>query len=142
MPDIETLNHTTWDCKYHVVFIPKYRRKALSHELRRHLGEVFRALAEQKECRIEEGPLRADHVPRLLSMPPKYSVAQVVGFITGKAAIHSARTFMGRRKNSTGHHFWARGYYVSTVGRDEAVIREYIRTHEAEDRRLDQMDLW
>ena len=142
MPDIEPLHHTTWDCKYHVVFIPKSRRKALYHELRRHLGEVFRALAAQKEGQIEEGPLRADHVPRLLSMPPKYSVAQVVGFITGKAAIHSARTFMGRRKNSTGHHCWARGYSVSTVGRDEAVIREYIRTHEAEDRRLDQMDLW
>src|SRR5712691_4419887 len=124
MPDIETLNHTKWDCKYHVVFIPKYRRKALYHELRRHLGEVFRALAAQKECRIEEGHLMADHVHMLLSIPPKYSVAQVVGFIKGKAAIHIARTFMGRRKNSTGHHFWARGYYVSTVGRDEAVIRE------------------
>ena len=142
MPDIETLNHTTWDCKYHVVFIPKYRRKALYHELRRHLGEVFRALAEQKECRIEEGHLMGDHVHMLLSIPPKYSVAQVVGFIKGKAAIHIARTFMGRRKNYTGHHFWARGYYVSTVGRDEAVIREYIRTQEAEERRLDQMDLW
>ena len=142
MPDIETLNHTTWDGKYHVVFIPKYRRKALYHELRRHLGEVFRALAAQKECRIEEGHLLADHVHMLLSIPPKYSVAQVVGFIKGKAAIHIARTFLGRRKNYTGHHFWARGSYVSTVGRDEAVIREYIRTQEAEDRRLDQMDLW
>ena len=142
MPDIETLNHTTWDCKYHVVFIPKYRRKALYHELRRHLGEVFRAFAAQKEWRIEEGHLMGDHVHMLLSIPPKYSVAQVVGFIKGKAAIHIARTFMGRRKNYTGHRFWARGYYVSTVGRDEAVIREYIRTQEAEDRRLDQMDLW
>ena len=142
MPDSETLSHTKWDCKYHVVFIPKYRRKALYHELRRHLGEVFRALAEQKECRIEEGHLMGDHVHMLLSIPPKYSVAQVVGFIKGKAAIHIARTFMGRRKNYTGHHFWARGDYVSTVGRDEAVIREYIRTQEAEDRRLDQMDLW
>ena len=125
-----------------MVFIPKYRRKALYHELRRHLGEVFRALAEQQECRIEEGHLMADHVHRLLSMPPKYSVAQVVGFIKGKAAIHSARTFMGRRKNSTGHHFWARGYSVSTVGRDEAMSREDIRTQEAEERRLDHMDLW
>ena len=142
MPDSETLSHTKWDCKYHVVFILKYRRKALYHELRRHLGEVFRALAEQKECRIEEGHLMGDHVHMLLSIPPKYSVAQVVGFIKGKAAIHIARTFMGRRKNYTGHHFWARGHYVSTVGRDEAVIREYIRTQEAEDRRLDQMDLW
>ena len=84
----------------------------------------------------------AEHVPVLISIPPKYSVAQVVGFIKGKAAIHIARTFMGRRKNSTGHHFWARGSYVSTVGRDEATIRQYIRTQEAEDRRLDHMDLW
>ncbi len=142
MPDIETLNHTTWDCKYHVVFIPKYRRKALSHELRRHLGEVFRALAAQKECRIEAGHLMADHVHRLLSIPPQYSVAQVVGFLKGKAAIHIARTFRGRRQNSPGHHGWARGYSVSTVGSEEAVSRASIRTHEAEDRRLDQMDLW
>jgi putative transposase len=142
MPDSETLSHTIWDCKYHVVFIPKYCRKALSHELRRHLGEVFRALAEQKACRIEEGHLMADHVHMLLSIPPKYSVAQVVGFIKGKAASHIARTFLGRRKNSTGHHVWARRYSVSTVGRDEAVIREYIRTQEAEDRRLDQIALW
>jgi REP-associated tyrosine transposase len=99
-------------------------------------------LAAQKECRIEEGHLMAEHVHMLLSIPPKYSVAQVVGFLKGKAAIHIARTFMGRRKHSTGHHCGARGYYVSTVGRDEAVIHEYIRTQEAEDRRLDQMDLW
>ena len=142
MPDSETLSHTTWDCKYHVVFLPTYRRKALYHELRRHLGEVFRALAEQKECRIEEGHLMPDHVHVLLSVPPKYAVAQVVGFIKGKSAIHIARTFMGRRQNYTGHHFWARGYYVSTVGKDEATIREYIRTQETEDRRLDQLGLW
>src|SRR5881227_4128015 len=93
----------------------------------------------QVSCGVHpEGHLMGDHVHMLLSIPPKYSVAQVVGFIKGKAAIHIARTFMGRRKNYTGHHFWARGYYVSTVGRDEAVIREYIRTQEAEDRRLDQ----
>ena len=84
MPDIETLSHTTWDCKYHVVFIPKYRRKALYHELRRHLGEVFRALAEQKECRIEEGHLMGDHVHMLLSIPPKYSVAQGWALSRGK----------------------------------------------------------
>ena len=142
MPDSETLSHTTWDGKSHVVFIPKYRRKALYHALRRHLGEVFRALAEQKEGRIAEGHLMGDHVHRLLAIPPQYSMAQVVGFIKGKAAIHMARTFMGRRKNYTGHHFWARGSYVSTVGRDEATIREYIRTQEIEDRRWDQMDLW
>jgi putative transposase len=141
MPDSETLSHPKWDCKYQVVFIPKYRRTALYHELRRHLGDVFRSLAEQQECRIEEGHLMADHVHMLLSIPPKYSVAQVVGFIKGKVAIHIARTFMGRRQNYTGHHCWARGDYVSTGGRDEATIREYVRTQEAEDRRLDQMGL-
>jgi putative transposase len=125
-----------------VVFIPKYRRKAPYHELQRHLGVGLRALAEQKACRIEEGHLLAEHVHLLISMPPKYSVAQVVGFIKGKAAIHIAQTFMGRRQNCTGHHCWARGSYVSTVARDEATIREYIRPQEAEDRRLAQMGLW
>jgi putative transposase len=125
-----------------VVFIPQYRRKALSQELRWHLGEVCRALAEQKEWRIAGGHVMGDHVHRLLSMPPKYSVAQVGGFIKGQSALHLARTFLGRRKHYPGHQCWARGYYVSTVGRAEAVIREYIRTQEAEDRRLDQMDLW
>src|SRR5262245_23870035 len=142
MPDSETLSHPKWDCKYHVVCIPKYRRKALSHEWRRHLGEVFRSLAEQKERRIEEGHLLAAHVPMLLAIPPKSSVAPVVGFIKGKAAIPIARTCMGRRKHYTGPHFWARGYYVSTVGRDAVALREYIRTQEADARRLDQMGLW
>jgi putative transposase len=99
MPDSETLSHTKWACTYHVVFLPQYRRQALYHELRQHLGEVCRALAEQKEGRIEAGHLMADHVHRLLSIPPKDSVAQVVGFSKGKAAIHMARTFMGRRQN-------------------------------------------
>src|SRR5262244_1448800 len=123
MPDIETLSHTTWDCKYHVVFIPKYRRKALYHELRRHLGEVFRALAEQKECRIAEGHLMGNHVHMLLSIPPKYSVAQVVGFIKGKAAIPIARTFMGRRTNYTGHHCWARAHLPSPFCRKANNVR-------------------
>jgi len=141
MESTETLKHTRWDCKYHVVFIPKYRRKALYKELRQHLGEVLRDLASQKECRVEEGHLLPDHVHMLVSIPPKYAVAHVVGFMKGKSAIHIARTFLGRRKNYTGQHFWARGYYVSTVGRDEATIREYIRKQEAEDRRLDQLGL-
>ena len=105
MPDTETLSHTRWDCKYHVVFIPKYRRKALYAELRRHLGEVFRSLAEQRDCRIEEGHLMPDHVHMLLAIPPKYAVAQVVGFIKGKSAIHLARTFMGRRTELHGPAF-------------------------------------
>jgi putative transposase len=142
LEDVESLSHSKWECKYHVVFIPKYRRKALYKELRQHLGEVFQSLASQKESRIEEGHLLADHVHMLISIPPKYAVAQVVGFLKGKAAIHIARTFLGRRQNYTGQHFWARGYYVSTVGRDEATIREYIQRQEREDRRMDQLGLW
>ena len=141
MDEYQTLNHTKWECKYHVVFIPKYRRKALYAELRRHLGNVFRTLTEQKESRVEEGHLMAGHVHMLLSIPPKYAVSQVIGFIKGKSAIHIARTFMERKRNFVGHHFWARGYFVSTVGRDEDVIREYIRHQEAEDRRMDQLAL-
>lgn len=142
MEDIESLSHTRWECKYHVVFIPKCRRKMLYQELRRHLGEVFKSLASQRESHIEEGHLLTDHVHMLISIPPKYSVAQVIGFIKGKAAIHIARTYLGRRQNFTGQHFWARGYYVSTVGRDEATIRAYIQRQEEEDKRQDQMGLW
>ena len=142
MDDYESLSHSKWECKYHVVFIPKCRRKVLYRQLRRHLGEVFRKLASHKECRIEEGHLMADHVHMLLSIPPKYAVSQVVGYIKGKSAIHLARVYGERRRNFVGHSFWARGYFVSTVGRDETTIREYIRHQEAEDRRLDQTDLW
>lgn len=141
MDDYQNLNHTKWECKYHVVFIPKYRRKVLYKELRRHLGPVFRTLARQRECEIEEGHLLADHVHMLLSIPPKYAVSQVVGYLKGKSAIHVARTFMGRKRNYVGQHLWARGYFVSTVGRDEAEIRTYIRAHEQEDRRLEQLEL-
>jgi putative transposase len=141
MDEYQSLSHTKWECKYHVVFIPKCRRKILFGELRRHLGPVFRTLTEQRDSRVEEGYLMPDHVHMLLSIPPKYSVAQVVGYIKGKSAMHVARTFGGRKRNFVGQHFWARGYFVSTVGRDEAVIREYIRNQEKEDRRLDQLPL-
>ena len=142
MNDVESLSHTKWECKYHIVFIPKYRKKALYGAFRQQLGEVLKQLAMQRESRIEEGHLMRDHVHMLVSIPPKYSVAQIVRFIRGKSAIHIARTFLGRRRNYTGQHFWARGYYVSTVGREESVIREYIRKQEMEDKRLDQMGLW
>ena len=141
MDESESLSHSRWECKYHVVFIPKCRRRTLYEQLRRHLGELFRQLAEQKECRIEEGHLMPDHVHMLISIPPKYAVSQVVGFIKGKSAIHIARVYAGRKRNYVGQHFWARGYFASTVGRDEQVIREYIRHQEAEDRRIDQMSL-
>ncbi len=142
MDTVESLNHTVWDCKYHVAFIPKCRRKVLYGQLRRHLGEVFRTLAGQKESRIEEGHLMEDHVHMLIAIPPKYAVSQVVGFIKGKSAIHIARVYGERKRNFVGEHFWARGFFVSTVGRDETAIREYIKKQEAEDRRLDQMNLW
>lgn len=141
MRHTRSLSHTSWECKYHVVFIPKYRRQVLFGQIRRELGEVFRRLAEQKQSWIEEGHLMPDHVHMMVSIPPKYSVAQVVGYIKGKSAIHIARVYMERRRNYVGQHFWARGYFVSTVGRDEAVIREYIRHQEDEDRRLEQMNL-
>jgi putative transposase len=142
MDDVGSLSHTKWECKYHVVFIPKCRRKTLYQELRRYLGEVFRRLAEQKESQIEEGHLRPDHVHMMIAIPPKYAVSQVIGYIKGKSAIHLARVYGERKRNFVGQHFWARGYWVSTVGRDERVIREYIRRQEEEDKRLDQLNLW
>lgn len=141
MDDVGTLSHSKWECKYHVVFIPKYRRKSLYEQLRRYLGEVLRRLAEQKESRIEEGHLMPDHVHMMISIPPKYAVSQVVGYIKGKSAIHMARVYAGHKRNFVGQHFWARGFFVSTVGRDEEVIRQYIRNQEQEDRRLDQLNL-
>ena len=141
MSKYKTLQHTEWDCKYHVIFIPKYRRKVLYGQIRGELGGVFRRLARQKESEIEEGHLAADHVHMMISIPPKYAVAQVIGFIKGKSAIHIARHFGERRRNFVGHHFWARGYFASTVGRDEEVIRRYIRRQEAEDQRQDQLKL-
>ncbi len=135
MDDFESLSHTKWDCKYHIVFIPKYRRKVLYGQLRTHLGEVFRNLAAQKESRIEEGHLMVDHVHMMISIPPKYAVSQVIGYIKGKSAIHLARVYGERRRNYVGQHFWARGYFVSTIGRDEAVIRDYIKNQEKEDKK-------
>jgi len=137
----ESLKHTTWECKYHVVFIPKYRRKTLFAQLRRELGTVFRSLAEQKQCTVEEGHLMPDHVHMLLSVPPKYSVASVMGFIKGKSAIHIARVYAGRRRNFVGQHFWARGYWVSTVGKNEAAVRRYIQEQEKEDQRFEQLEM-
>ena len=141
MQSYETLKHSTWECKYHVVWIPKYRRKTLFGAVRRELGPVLRELARQKECEIIEGHLMVDHVHMLISIPPKYSVAQVMGFVKGKSAIHVARVYAGRRKNFVGQHFWARGYWVSTVGKNEAAVRRYIQEQEKEDKRLDQLTL-
>jgi putative transposase len=142
MNDYDSLNHSKWECKYHGVFIPKYRRKALYASRRKHLGSVFRELARQKACAIGEGHLMVDHVHMLRSIAPKYSVSQVLGYLKGKSAIHIARTYAGKRRNFVGQHFWARGYWVSTVGHNEAAVRKYIREQEKEDQRLDQLGLF
>ena len=141
MKEYQSLAHTRWDCKYHVVFIPKRRKKAIFGSLRRHLGEIFRELARHKESEVVEGHLMPDHVHMCLSVPPKYSVSHVVGYIKGKSAIAIARRFGGRTRNFTGEVFWARGYFVTTVGLDEEMVRAYIRNQEQEDERYDQMKL-
>ena len=141
MDEFGSLSHSRWECKYHVVFIPKCRRKVLYAGLRQHLGQVFRELANRKESQVLEGHLMVDHVHMLLEIPPKYAVSQVVGYIKGKSAIHIARTFQERKRNFVGQYFWARGYFVSTVGRDEEQIRRYIRDQEKEDERLEQLRL-
>jgi len=141
MKEYQSLSHTRWDCKYHVVFIPKRRKKAIYGALRRNLGEIFRELAQQRECKVVEGHLMVDHVHMCLSIPPKLSVSNAVGYIKGKSAISIARNFGGRQRNFTGEVFWARGYFVSTVGLDEEMVRAYIRNQEIEDERYDQMKL-
>jgi putative transposase len=142
MDDYESLSHTKWECKYHVVFTPKCRRKTLYGELRRHLGEVFRKLAMQKECRIEEGHLMPDHVHMMMSIPPKYAVSQVIGFIKGKSAIHLARVYGERKRNFIGQHFWARGVFRLDRRARRSCEQEYIKKQEQEDIRLDQLNMW
>jgi putative transposase len=138
MTDYNRLNYTTWDCKYHVVFIPKYCKKALFGQLRRRLGPVLHDLAARKESRIEAGHRMPEHIHMLLSLPPKYSVAQLVWFMKGKSAIWIAQNIDRKTRNIIGSNFWARGYFVSTVGRDEELIRRYIRDQEIADKQFDQ----
>jgi putative transposase len=129
----KSLAHSRGECKYPVVFIPKYRRKALYGEIRQSLGAIFHELARQKECRIVEGHLLADHVHLCIEIPPKDAVASVVGFLKGKSSLAIARQFGGKMKNFTGEHFWARGYAVSTVGYELEAVKRYIREQENED---------
>ena len=141
MRDYKSLAHTRWDCKYHIVFIPKRRQKVIYGGLRKFLGEIFHELARRKGCKIEEGHLMRDHVHICISIPPKYSVSSVVGYLKGKCAIAIARNFKGKQRNFNGEHFWARGYFVSTVGLDEEVVRAYIRDQGKNDAHGDQYDL-
>lgn len=137
----KSLCHSVWECKYHIVWIPKMRRKVLYGKIREYLRDVIHKLAHEKECRIIEGKLCVDHVHICMEIPPKYAVSQVVGYLKGKSAIHVAREIGSRKKNFIGQSFWARGYFVSTVGRDEETIRNYIKNQEREDARLERMSL-
>ena len=141
MERYESLHHTKWECKYHLVWIPKYRKKVLYGQLKKELVPVLRELISHKESEVIEGKMKVDHVHIVVSIPPKYSVSQVVGYVKGKSAIWVSRT-MGRNRNFLGENFWARGYCVSTVGLDEETIREYVRSQEEADKKLDQLKLF
>ena len=130
----QSLSHSKWDCKYHVVFVPKYRRKGMFGTIRQFLGPIFHELARQKECRIVEGHLMPDHVHMCIEIPPKYSVASVIGFLKGKSAIAIARQFKGKLQNFSGESFWARGYAVSTVGFELETVKRYIREQDIADK--------
>jgi len=131
--DYHSLSHSKWDCKYHLVFVPKMRKKQLYGDIRPRLGKTFHALAAMKDCTILEGHLMPDHVHMLIEIPPKYQVSAIVGFLKGKSAIAIARE-RGKQRNFMGEHFWARGYAVSTVGFEEEQIRQYIRNQETDER--------
>ena len=130
----QSLSHSKWDCKYPVVFVPKYRRKVIFGDIRQHLGVIFHELARQKECRIIEGHLMSDHVHMCIEIPLKYAVSSVIGYLKGKSAIAIARKFSGRQRNFEGENFWARGYAVSTVGFELEAVRRYIREQEVADK--------
>ena len=141
MRDWQSQSHVKWYCKYHVVFVPKYRRRAIYGTLRRQVGEILRELCRQAGIELVEGHAMVDHIHLCLSIPPKFSVAHTIGFLKGKSAIRIHRQFLGQKRNFSGLHFWTRGYCVSTIGLDEQLIRQYIRNQEAEEKRLEQMQL-
>ena len=130
MSDYESLAHSKWDCKYHIVFVPKYRKKVLYGKVRTFIGPVLHELARQKDSKIVKGNMVQDHVHMLIQIPPKHAVSEVVGYLKGKSAIAVAREFSGRKRNFNGERLWARGYAVSTVGFEEAQIRGYIENQE------------
>ena len=129
MQEWQSLSHVRWECKYHVVFIPKYRRKVIYGRLRRQIGRILRELCDQRGVEVVEGHAMADHVHLCLSIPPKFSVSHTVGFLKGKSAVRIHREILHERR-MTGLHFWATGYWVSTVGLDEQRVRKYIRDQE------------
>lgn len=141
MRDWQSQAHVKHYCKYHVVFVPKYRKKMIYGTLRRDIGGILRNLCRQYGVELVEGYAMRDHVHMLLMIPPKHSVSNTVGFLKGKSAIRIFRDYMQVKRNFTGRNFWSRGYCVSTVGLDEKMIREYIRNQESEEKRQEQMRL-
>ena len=141
MREWQSQSHVRWYCRYHIVFVPKYRRRTIYGSLRVNIGRVMRELCRQHEVELVEGHAMSDHMHLCLSIPPKYSVANTVGFLKGKSAIRIHREYLGRQCQSTGFHFWARGDCVSTVGLDEEVVRAYIRNQEAEEKRQKDLKL-
>ena len=141
MREWQSQSHVRWYCRYHLVFVPKYRKRAIFGQLRKDIGKILRGLCEQQGVELVEGHAMPDHVHLCLSIPPKYSVANTAGFLKGKSAIRIHREYLGRARNFTGFHFWARGYCVSTIGLDEEAVRANIRDQEAEERRQEQLSL-
>ena len=141
MREWQSQSHVRWYCRYHIVFVPKYRRRTIYGSLRVNIGRVMRELCRQHEVELVEGHAMSDHMHLCLSIPPKYSVANTIGFLKGKSAIRIHREYLGRQRQYTGFHFWARGYCVSTVGLDEQVVRAYIRNQEAEEKRQEDLEL-
>jgi len=137
MKDWKSLAHVKWDCKYHVVIVPKYRRKVLFGKIRKRTGEILRQLCRQKGVELVEGHVKPDHVHMVLSIPPKFSVAMTLGYLKGKSAIQLHREIMRIQQGYTGKHFWTKGYCVSTVGLDEDMIRAYVRHQDKLDQQLE-----
>ncbi len=139
MHDWQSLSHVRWECKYHIVIIPKYRKRMLYGKLKKHVGEVIREVCRQRGIELVEGHLMPDHIHMCVSIPPKHSVAFAIGFIKGKSAVRIHRQILGKKK-VTGLHFWSRGYCVSTVGLNEETIKKYIREQEALEKRQGELE--
>ena len=142
MNNYSKLSHVMWDCKYHVVIVPKYRKKVFFGQLRKEIGTILRELFRQKGVEVLEGHAMPDHIHFCVSIPPKISISSVLGFVKGKSAITIHRRFLGKDKNFTGLHFWSRGYFVSSVGLDEKMIKSYIRNQEKIERRDEQLSFY
>ena len=134
------LSHTVWECKYHIVWVPKNRRKVIYGNLRKDIGKLLRKLCEYKQIDVIEGTACADHIHICLSIPPKFSVSTIVGYLKGKSTMILFEKYSCLRRNFRGHHFWARGYYVSTVGLDEQKVRKYIKNQQERDAVEDRYD--